>query len=49
MRIPAGVLPMILIPISAVMVQNFSNEGMSVSPPDAGQRKLVVGALAVRS
>ncbi len=31
MRIPAGALPMIILPISAVMVQNGSNEAMSIS------------------
>ena len=28
MRIPVGVLPMIFLPISALIVQNNSNEGM---------------------
>jgi hypothetical protein len=30
MRIPDGVVPMILLPISAVIVQNISKEGIGV-------------------
>jgi hypothetical protein len=31
MRIPAGVLPIMALPMSAVMVQNGSNEGIRVN------------------